>query len=134
MMALLDQASASTASKQAMLTEDQKAAFSLLTADSELMPTLSLSALHQLALYQQHALDVTTALISSYSAGHPSATCRLCDSDSVSCIFFPCQHAVSCEDCADDCEVCPWPGCGRRVEEAQRMLDKLPQALLRMPD
>ena len=133
-MSVLGQASSSASSKQAVLTDDERLAFSLLTADSELMPTLSLSALHQLALYQQHALDVTSALISSYSAGHPTASCRLCDSDSVSCIFFPCQHAVSCDECAEECEVCPWPGCGRRVEEASKMRDSLPHCLLSTPD
>jgi Zinc finger, C3HC4 type (RING finger) len=133
MMALLDEASSSSSlTKQAVLTDDQQAAFSLLTADSDVMPTLTLPALQQLSLFQQHTLDITNALIASYSAGHPSATCRVCETDSVTSIFFPCQHAVTCEDCADDCDVCPWPGCGRRVEEMQRMVDRLPDALLNL--
>ena len=104
-------------------------ALHLLTADADRMAQLTLPALEQLQLFQQHALDVTTKLIATYSAGHPTAACVVCQEDEPTMLLLPCQHAVVCDACAADCDDCPWAGCGRHVDAVEKMVSALPYAL-----
>ena len=116
--------------KQRSLSDDQEAALGLLMADSDQLPFLTLPALQQLALFQQHSLDMTQQLIQSYDAGHPTATCVTCQDEEPRTLLLPCQHAVLCDECAREVQLCPWKGCGQRVEAVQKMVTSLPPPLL----
>ena len=111
------------------LSEDDRDALDLLTADMDFLCTLTLPALQQLALFQEHALSVSRSLIASYSASHPVDACHLCGDQQADCMLFPCQHAVVCTECGDHADACPWKGCGRRVEDTATLLSELPSQL-----
>jgi hypothetical protein len=130
LLSLLDDVSLAHQRKASCLSDDQQEALSLLTADGERLPFLTLPALQQLSLYQQHTVDVTNALIQSYAIHHPSASCIECHDEEPQMLFVPCQHAVLCDDCGKDATHCPWTGCGQSVEAAQRLIHKLPTLLM----
>ena len=111
------------------LGEDDKDALALLTADTDRLCTLTLPALQQLALFQQHTLAATESYIASYSASHPVDSCCQCGEQQADCMLFPCQHAVVCYDCSEQLAQCPWKACGRQVDETEQLLARLPGAL-----
>ena len=111
--------------------EEDKDALDLLSADTDYLCTLELSALQQLALFQEHTLAVTNSYIASYSASHPVDSCCQCGEQQADCMLFPCQHAVACYECSEHLDVCPWKGCGRRVEETAPLVPDLPSPLTR---
>lgn len=130
-MALMDEVSLAKR-KEKFLSDYQLEALSLLMADPNLLPSLSLSALQQLQYYQQHALSITQRLIQSYPLTHPTGSCLECE-DEPTMILYPCQHVVLCEECAQECEECPWVECKGRVESVERMVGKLPPPLQEPP-
>ncbi|XP_046370884.2 baculoviral IAP repeat-containing protein 8-like isoform X3 [Haliotis rufescens] len=42
--------------------------------------------------------------------------CQVCSNETVSTIFLPCCHAVSCDPCARNIRACPLTACGSRVQ------------------
>ena len=116
--------------KQRSLSDSQEEALGLLMADGDRLPFLTLPTLQQLCLFQQHALDLTNQLITSYDAGHPTATCVACQDEQPQTLLLPCQHAVLCNDCAEEAEHCPWKQCGQRVEAVHKLVTTLPPSLL----
>ena len=112
-------------------SEDDKDALDLLTADTDFLCALTLPALQQLALFQEHTLSATQSYIASYSASHPVDSCCQCGEQQADCMLFPCQHAVLCVECSEKASVCPWKGCGRRVEETASLMHELPSPITR---
>ena len=118
-------------SEQDERSEDDKDALDLLTADPDFLCALTLPALQQLALFQQHTLAVTNSYIASYSASHPVDSCSQCGDQQADCMLFPCQHVVVCYECGEQVNVCLWKSCGRRVEETATLVQELPSPITR---